>query len=103
MQSTSQCHKECLILDRQISTPVVVNSFVEDSEIKTCEHEISLLQRRNDSLLAELNAHVCSIIAVEHKVSSLDELYMQEINSVVSPPIDNMPLVENVVNFGVEG
>ena len=74
MQRKNQCHIECLISDQQISTLGVVNSFVEDLEIKTCEHEISLLQRRNDSIRAELNAHVYGITKMNDRIDSFDEL-----------------------------
>ena len=76
MQKIDQCHKEYLILDQQISTPTIVKNLVEFSKLNFFVDEVSLLQRKDDSILAELNAHVSSITSIEDRVSSLDELYM---------------------------
>ena len=84
-------------------TPVVVKNLAEISELQTCVDEDSLLQRGANSFLAKNSAHAYNITTTYDKVTSLDQLNMQEINSVISSPIDNMPLVENVVNFEVEG
>ena len=72
MQRTNQCHKECLILDQKVGTPIVVDDFVENLELKTCEDEVYLLQRGVDSFILENSAYVYNIIAVDDRVSSLD-------------------------------
>ena len=87
VQMTNQCHKECLISDQQVGTTVVVSIFVENSELKTYENEVSLLQRRVDSFLAENSACVYNITVADDKVDSLDELYIQDINSII-PSMD---------------
>ena len=43
VQRKNQCHKECLISYQQIGTTTIINNFVENLEVKTCEHEVSLL------------------------------------------------------------
>ena len=61
-----------------------------------------MLWRKNDSILAELNAYVGNIIAAEDKVSSFDELYMQDLNSVIHSPIGDFLYVENITNHEEE-
>lgn len=87
-----------MIWDQKIGTTTVVSHFVENLELKTCEDEVCLFQWRDDSILARFNAYVCDIIIADDRVSSLDQLDMQDINSVVSSPIDDFIYVENITD-----
>ena len=53
---------ECLNLDQQIGTPIVVDNFVGNLELKACVDEVSWFQGRDESILAECNARISSII-----------------------------------------
>ena len=75
----------------------------ENLELKTCQDEVSLWQRRDDSILAELNAHISNIITTDDKVSSLDKLYTQDMNSVILSHIDDFLYLENITDHEIEG
>lgn len=102
MQRKNQCQKECLILDQQISTTVIVSHFVENSESKICPDEDSMLHRGVDSFIVENSAYVYNITIAEDKFSSLDELFMQDINLVIHSPISDSLYFENIIDHKVE-
>ena len=52
------CHVECSNSNQHVGTTTVVNNFVENSKVKTCEDEFLLLQIRDDPFLVEHSAHV---------------------------------------------
>ena len=61
-----------------------------------------MLQKGAKFVLDELSAHVCSISAVDDRVSSLNQLHVQDINSISSSPIDDFCYIENLIDHEVE-
>lgn len=96
-QRKNLCHKGYLILDQLIGTLVVVSNLVESLEVKTCITEDSLLQKGANSLIVKNSAYVGNIIVVEHKVSSLDELYIQDVSSTIPSSIGHFLYDENIL------
>lgn len=79
-----------------------MNNLVENTILKTCVDEVSLLQRRADSILVEKNASVCSITEVDDKVVSLDKFQVYDVVSIFASPIDELYYVDNSTNHEVE-
>lgn len=84
-------------------TPIVIKDLTKMSELKTCVPKDSLFQRGLDSFLVENSACVCNVTLAEDKVSSLDKVHMQDINSVVSSINVELVHVENITDHKIEG
>lgn len=91
-----ECNLKYEIIRR--STLAVVKDFVETSELKTFVDEVSLLKKKDDSILIELNAHVSSITSVGDRVDPFDKLCMQEINLASPSSIGGFLHDENITS-----
>ena len=83
-------------------TPTVVKNLAEISESKACANGNPLLQRGVDSFIVENSTYVYNVTSAKDKVSSLDEVYTQDV-SLPSPfPTSDFLHDENIMNHEEE-